>query len=319
MMTPYNRQLIIPYLLVSVMVISGCQSSISTTLTNESTNQGDTTSTNNTNSVSSLCNQPVVSPHLTAGDVLQLAKQEDPASYQFTQEHGAEIIPVDDHKSFVVWWQPEDFDPATDTVLVNLHGHGEWATKGFTVWYDQLVERHYAHLGLQWWFGRSLESNGYYNPDQIYRLITEQLAEHNIPAGHVIFEGFSMGSARSYAVTLRDTLCGNHYFGVTIANAGPWEDDYDTNANILAGDYGTAPYAGTDWILFCGDQDENTKGHAAYTHVCDGTDYTKTVLEQYGATVDLFLKDPTGDHGSMMLHSNNVEQVLNTAAEIISE
>ncbi len=264
-----------------------------------------------------LCQSAITSPRLPPGDVLALAKQADPISYQFTQDHSAEIIPVDDNKSFAVWWQPEGFDPATDTVLVNLHGHGEWATRGFTVWHDQLMEHSYAHLGLQWWFGRSLESNGYYDPDQIYRLITEQLAAHHIPPGHVIFEGFSMGSARSYAVTLRDALCGEHYFGVTIANAGPWEDDYDTNAEVLAGNYGATPYAGTDWILFCGEQDENAYAHSTYPHVCDGMDHTKTVLEAYGATVDLLLKDPTGNHGSMMLHPENTNTVLYAAEKIL--
>ncbi len=314
-------------LFVGCGLIVGCQTvTDNTTITNDrgsanlalpNQNVNQTLVNTDTDQPDALCNQAAVSPRLPAGDVLALAKTEEPASDRFVNEHDAELVPVDDNKSFAVWWQPDDFDPATDTVIVSLHGHGAWATKDFEVWYPELAERGYAYLGLQWWFGRSLESNGYYDPDQIYRLISEQLADHAITPGQVVFQGFSMGSARAYAITLRDHLCGQDYFGVTIANAGPWEDDYDSNVDVIAGDYGDSPYAGTHWILFCGDQDENENSQTQFTHVCDGMEHTQTMLERYGGSIDLFLQDPTGDHGSMMINRTNVQTILDQASERI--
>lgn len=248
---------------------------------------------------------------------MQLAQQQRSQAFTYSLAQGGKIIPIDSNKSFVVWWQPENFDPATGTVLVSLHGHAEWAVKDFEIWHPELVERGYAYLGVQWWFGQSLEPIGYYEPDQIYAIIVEQLAQHTIPPGNVIFEGFSMGSARSYAVTLRDTLCGPQYFGVTIANAGQWEDDYSSNVGVLAGQYGESPYAGTDWILFCGGQDKNEYAKTNFPLVCDGMEHTKEVLTRYGGTVDLLLKDPTGDHGSFSLNPDNRDQVLNAAESIL--
>ena len=140
-------------------------------------------------------------PNLPAGDVLNLAQTDEEdggaEAYAFAETHGAEIIPVDSGMSYAVWWQPEGFDVTTDTVVVSLGGHGGWAVKDFEVWYPQLTERNVAYLGLQWWFGRSLEKEGYYESDRIYSLFAEQLEAKGVTPGNVIFEGYSMGSARS--------------------------------------------------------------------------------------------------------------------------
>lgn len=274
------------------------------------------TVTTTQNAATTLCSSHTSSPHLPVGDVLALAQQKSQEAYNFTQGHGAQIIPVDDNKSYVVWWQPDGFNPTTDTVVVSLHGHGEWAIKDFEVWYPELTKRHYAYLGVQWWFGRSLEPDGYYEPDQIYSIITKQLAAQGIPKGNIIFQGFSMGSARSYAITLLDHLCGADYFGVTISNAGQWEDDYNSNVDVLAGKYGSSPYAGTHWILFCGVKDDNEHATFSFSNVCDGMTYTQDVLTKYGGTVDLFLKDPDGDHGSFMINPDNRTIALDLADTI---
>jgi hypothetical protein len=270
-----------------------------------------------------LCSEPASpAPHLPAGDVQNLAKtdKEDGNAYTFAEDNGAQIIPVDNGMSFAVWWQPEGFDITKDTVVVSLHGHGSWATQDFKVWYPRLTERKVAYLGLQWWFGRSLENEGYYEPDQIYRLIAEELKAKGVPVGHVIFEGFSMGGARSYGVNLYDHLCGDNYFGVNIANSGPWENDYPLYAKILSGIYGEKPFEDTRWILFCGETDVNEHPSTPeLANVCTGMTATQTTLTSLGATVDLFIKDPTGDHGSFMINADNVNEAMDEAEKILAE
>ncbi len=310
------------YLIISLLSLTGAGCAVESNSTNTRVANTIVTASANTTepnlAITTLCQTHTASPRLPAGDVMALAKTEASTDYAFAETHGAEIISVDDNKSYAIWWQPEGFDPASDTVLVSLGGHGGWAVKDFALWYPEVNQRQYAFLGLQWWFGRSLESNGYYEPDQIYEIISAQLAEHNITSRNVIFQGFSMSSARSYAITLLDTLCGREKFGVTIANSGQWEDDYNSNKDVLEGTYGEAPYAGTHWILFCGDQDNNEFA-TAYPHVCDGMTHTQDVLTKYGGTVDLFIKDPDGDHGSFMLNKANRSTALNLADQILTQ
>lgn len=278
-----------------------------------------TTSTAQTSTLSTknaLCSEPTTSTKLPAGDVLNLAKTKEAEAYSFVEKNGGEIISVDNGKGYVVWWQPSDFDAANDTVLVSLHGHGEFAVKDFEVWYPTIKERNYAFVGVQWWFGRTLESNGYYSDVQIYKNIKDVLTAKGIPSNHVIFQGFSMGAARSYGITMYDHLCGNKYFSVSIANSGPWEDDYPLYTKVLAGDYGEKPLDGTRWILFCGDKDDNENGLG---HVCDGMELTKERLTQFGGIVSLFIKDPVGDHGSFMMNSANSKKALDEAEVVYKE
>lgn len=267
-----------------------------------------------------FCAETTPQVHLPAGDVLALAQEKDPQQFTFAEQKGAEIIPVDDNQSYAVWWQPDGFDIDKDTVIVSLHGHGDFAIQDFKVWYPELAKYKVAYLGLQWWFGRSLENEGYYEPDQIYRLIAEELKAKGVPAGHVIFQGFSMGGARSYGVSLYDSTCGTHYFGVNIANSGPWEDDYPLYAKILTGNYGATPFENTHWILFCGEKDINEYAKTStQANVCDSTENTQTTLTKLGATVDLFIKDPNGDHGSFMMNASNVEQGMDKAMKLLTK
>lgn len=307
-----------PFTFTILLLLSSCA-------TQQTSTQDQTTETQviaTDESINAFCTETLTeSPNLPAGDVLNLvqSKEGDPIAYDFAIENGAELIPVDDDKSFAVWWEPENFDASTGTVLVSLHGHASWSVKGFEVWYPQITERNIAFLGLQWWFGRSLENEGYYEPDQIYRLIAEQLEAKGITPGNVIFEGFSMGSARSYGVSLYDHLCDENYFGVNIANAGAWEDGYPLYSEILTKQYGDQPFEGTSWILFCGEEDENEFATTKVTHVCDGMENTKQRLEDMGANVVLFIKDPTGDHGSFNLNDENENTAMDKAEAVLED
>lgn len=260
-----------------------------------------------------LCSETIKNPNLIVGDVLSLAQNIEPEDYDFVKKNGGEFVSVNEGKTFVVWWQPKDFDVTKDLVVVSLHGHESWATTDFRVWYPELVKRGYAFAGIQWWFGRSLEEVGYEDPGMIYKNIKEILFNKGIPLGHVIFQGFSMGGARSYGVALYDNFCGEKYFGVNIANSGPWEDDYPLYEKVLAKTYGPEPFVGTNWILFCGEKDDNEFGLG---HVCDGMQRSYDRLTALGGGVVLFLRDPEGDHGSLMRNSANLTNVLDTVEKL---
>lgn len=246
-------------------------------------------------------------------DTLSLAKTNKDSAYSKVESRGGEFVSLDGGNNYGVWWQPEGFNPKTDVVLVSLGGHAGWATKDFDVWYPHISSRGYGFFTLQWWMGRSLENEGYYEPEEMYAMIAQVLAQKGITPGNVIFQGYSMGSARSYGITALD-LAGSHYFGLTIANSGVWEDDYPINAEILSGKFGTKPFTGTHWILYCAVNDEEHKDW----NKCEAMNETQTKLESLGGSVELYIKDSVGSHGSFMVNAANATQALDVADTFVT-
>ena len=257
---------------------------------------------------------PFVSGRILGDTTLAHALLDDPdESYESVVQNGGTIVSLDNANTFGVWWQPEGFNPATDTVLVSLGGHGGWATRDFSIWYPHISERGYGFFSLQYWFGESLESSGYYEPEEMYAMIRQVLAQKGIPPGNVIFQGYSMGSARSYGITALDSV-GGKYFAVTISNSGVWEDNYPINADIRSGKYGAQPFAGMHWVLYCAVNDEE---HLDWNK-CEKMNTTQTTIEKYGGEVDLYIKDELGGHGSFMMNPENARRALDAADTILS-
>ena len=245
---------------------------------------------------------------LNSQDILNLSQQMERKAYQYAQQQGAKIVPTKDGRSFVLEWLPPGFDVTKDPVLVSLHGHGGCATRDFQVWHKHLAKKGFAFVGIQWWYGRSMESIGYAKPRDIYPWIEEALTDLGVPRGRVIFEGFSMGSANSYAVTYLDRKQPTPYFGVTISNSGQLEEDFPPN-QLFLGAPGGHPFTGAHWIIYCGEKDPQ--------HGCGPMGETKTKLEGMGATIDKFIQDPSGDHGGFMKDAQ-CEPALDLAKEIVS-
>ncbi len=255
---------------------------------------------------------PSLRAEIRSDEILELSKQFEPKSVEFAAQQGAQIIPTQDGRSFVLWWKPANFDPKQNTVLVSLHGHGGWVQKDFQIWFPRIKDRGYAFLAIQWWYGRSMESIGYAKPNDIYPWIKEALQAQGIPPGHVIFEGFSMGSANSYAVTYLDRLEPSPYFAVTISNAGAMEPDFPPNRAFLDQPEGAKPFEGVHWILFCAERDEQ------HPESCDHMEKTKVALVARGATIEQFIRDPQSGHGGFMKPTNH-GPVLDLADQLVAK
>lgn len=258
---------------------------------------------------------PTKTPNVPVGDVLALAKEKRASAFDTIDSAGASILTLDGGRTYGVWWAPEGFDPATGTVLVSLHGHGEFAAKGFEVWYPTVKKNNVAYLGIQWWFGRSLEDNGYYETDRIATIVDEAIRTTHLTTPNIIFHGFSMGSARSYGVTAWESLCGDARITVTISESGEWEDGYPMYADMLEGTYGEKPFAGNDFILFCGGAESGPMARGT----CDGMNATKARIEQLGGTVTDFLTDPNGGHGSLTTNPTNADAAITAAKKDLEQ
>lgn len=241
------------------------------------------------------------------GSTLETSKRLEPDSYDQASRF-ASIEETADRRSFVVWKAPQNFNPKTGITLVALHGHQGWATRDFVVWEKEMRRRGWAYLGIQWWYGRSAGSLGYAKPNDIYGWILESLKKHGVPPGRVIFEGYSMGSANSYAVTYADRLNPEPYFAATISNAGPLETNFPPNKAFLDT---TDGFKDTHWVFFCGLRDEEQK------NCCERMQAGADEITKRGGKIDLFLRDPDAGHGGMMRKDGNVDRVLDAAEESV--
>ncbi len=244
------------------------------------------------------------------GSTLEMARRMDSKSFAILEKSRARIEETSDRRSFVVWEAPEGFNPKTGIVLVTLHGHQSWASKSIVVWEDEVRSRGWAHLAVQWWYGRSAEGHGYARPHDIYPWIVEALRRHDVEPGRVIFQGFSMGSAISYAMTFLDRQAGQPYFAVTISNSGSMAEDYPPNRAFLSGESGESPFSDTHWILYCAEHDQEQK------HACSRMAWGAQQIERLGGTIELFIRDPQGPHGGLMQPSN-LKRAMDRAATFI--
>lgn len=249
---------------------------------------------------------------ITGQTLIENAKAEKSAQYNFAVKQGAEIKVTPDGKSFYVFWKPENYSVSTP-LIVSIHGHGSWTTKDFYMWYPYIKERGYAILTLQWWKGTGEETKDYLRPEEMYRMLDQILTEKKIEAP-VLLHGFSRGSANTYALASLDVHSGKRHFDLFIANAGKANPGYPPNKAIQSGKMGPAPLAGTRWITVAGGKDKNQDrdGISAMRE-------TQAWLKKYGAEIVLAIEDPNGDHGVFHRNPKNVALALDAFDKLIKQ
>lgn len=248
-----------------------------------------------------------------SASLLTKAQAADPTRYAFALAKNAEVRNTSDNKSFTMWWQPSGSSPPKG-VIVPLHGHDGFATDGIYLWQAYAEKYGYAILSLQWWIGSGEATADYYTPDEIYPILASRLADKGVKPGTAFFNGFSRGSANSYAVAARDAAAtGGRYFGLVLSNSGGAMTGYPPNQEIDAGKFGSKPFSGVKWSMYCGELDPDPTING-----CPAMNAARTWVTKYGATVVLFIDDPKGDHGGFMLNSANVEAALGAFASALA-
>ncbi|NRF67053.1 hypothetical protein HLB44_08675 [Aquincola sp. S2] len=248
-----------------------------------------------------------------SASLLAQAQAADPVRYAFVVARNTEIRATSDNKAFTMWWQPAT-GKVPAGVIVPLSGHDGWAHDGIYLWHAYAEKYGYAILSLQWWFGAGEATDDYYRPEHMYPLIAAALSDKGVKPGSVFFNGFSRGSANSYAMAALDhAATGRRFFGLVLSNAGGAAANYPPNQQIESGAFGPLPFSGIRWAMYCGqkDPDPMLSGCPAMTAARDW-------VVKHGASVVLFIDDPNGDHGGFMLNSANVETALASYAAILA-
>ncbi len=285
----------------------GCVSLVAACSTNPKINAGDGATDAATDAASSETGDSgtryINSPGTDA--LIAQMKKDDAAKYQASVDAGMKFVPTSDGKSFYGYWLPAGFDATKNGFVVSLHGHGVFVSTDFGAWQQDLATRKYGYIGLQWWFGKDQTSADYYLPTEIYPELQRALTDQKVVGGKLLLHGFSRGATQTYALTAMDKASASPLFRLTIANSGGETVDYSPNAEIEAGKYGSQPFHGTSWVLFCGGKDDNPDVSG-----CPAMEKSRTWIEKYGGKIELFINDPTAEHGGFHLNPANATQAL---------
>lgn len=248
---------------------------------------------------------------------LSLAKQaeiDNPARYQQALRQGAQILVTPDLRSFYVLWLPDGVTPATARgMIVTLHGHSSWATDEFILWQPHAARRGFGIIALQWWFGGGDHNSEYYTLDEMFPLIETILRDQGVRQGTMLLHGFSRGSTNTYALTAMDRA-GSGFIRMTIANAGAATADYPPIMAVTNGAYGPAPFAGSQWVLFCGQQDPHPDRAG-----CPAMARTQRWLVQLGGRIQRTIEDPASGHGGFHRNPANIEAALDAFDRLLRE
>ena len=254
--------------------------------------------------------RPVLAtPTITTQLLQNQARAANPQRYQFALDQGAQIAPTRDGKSFYVWWTPQN---SSGAVIATLHGHGSWAFDEFSLWHPFAALRGHAILALQWWFGGGEQPDDYYLPREMYPIFETILRQQKIQPGKALLHGFSRGEANIYALQGFDRDMRNNLFGLTIANAGMASPDFPPNLEITSSKFGADVYAGTHWVMYCGERDPNPNRDG-----CPAMRQTRDWVTKFGGTVDLLIEDKNGDHGGFHRNPANVNAALDVFDRLV--
>jgi hypothetical protein len=213
-----------------------------------------------------------------------------PANVTYALSNGAQIISTPDQNSFYLQWFPAGAIPSQTPLVVTLHGSKGNAFNEFKSWHSAAQSHHCGVIAIQYnKYTNILDyANGYFHDDTIYSYIDSALTRIAYASQRALLHGFSLGSARTYAVIYNDMQSGKNYFCTTISNAGKIDLTYPLYAQL---DTKTNVFAGKHWNLFCGPPEPPIIGGA-----CDGLDFTQTWLKSKGAIVDIYIQDSLLGH-----------------------
>lgn len=206
-----------------------------------------------------------------------------------------EKITTSDKKQYLFYGHPSgQNNKQTKKIIFSLPGHGTIAEADYEAWKEQLISNGtYALASINWWDGSGEATSDYYSPTKVVQEIQYFLTtQHYDSDDRIILEGFSRGSANTYAVVLYDQLTDHPVIDGVISASGKYQPDFAITDEQLATNNGK-PFASLPWILACGEKDDNPTRDG-----CAGMEETRTFLQYRGANVLTILNDPNGGHGA---------------------
>lgn len=178
-------------------------------------------------------------------------------------------------------------------VIISLPGHETSAESDYAAWLPHIKGGQYALAVLDWWDGNGGAKTDYYSPAEVVTQTRLFLtAQGYLASDLIILEGFSRGSANTYAVIANDRGSGA-VFDAAISASGRYQSDFPWYEDRPNGTISPTIFMNVAWVLACGGKDPSPEQGG-----CQGMEETKTFLVAHGANVLAVLEDPTGGHGA---------------------
>lgn len=209
---------------------------------------------------------------------------------------------------------PVAFYTATKPMLVfNLHGTAGYPEAEWTDWNAAMTARGYAFVALAWGGGTPSAATD----TDIYQLVTQILPEiaANCPTTNASkwLMGFSVGSAMSFAVMIRDAADQRLFRGqIAISGAaiGPLTTGRDVmHATVEANRSNATAVKGIESWMYCGDKDLD-HGWSMCTEMPNG----ETFVNAHGGRATLY-RDSNGEHHSLPSNSLAYTQMFDAMAD----
>lgn len=203
-------------------------------------------------------------------------------------------VTTSDGKQYFYYGAPAGQNNASPKkIIISLPGHDTAAEDDYNkAWLTHITGGSYALASLNWWDGDGEKKTDYYSPAQVVTLTKSFLKQESYTSSDtIILEGFSRGSANTYAVIANDRMSTDPIFDAAISASGSYQSDFPLFDGQDDSSISKTLFKGIYWVLACGGKDANPNG-------CSAMETTKTFLEAHGASVLGVLEDPNLGHGA---------------------
>lgn len=209
------------------------------------------------------------------------------------------------------------YTAAKQVVVFDLHGTGGYPEAEWNDWHTAMTGRGYAFIGLAWGGGTpgaATDSEIYSNLKQIAQDVGRSCP---IAGATKWLLGFSVGSAISFAVMIRDVADQKLFHGqVAISGAaiGPLTSGKDImHATVETNRSNSAAVQGIRSWMYCGQLDY---GHG--WSMCDEMPNGLNFVKDHGGSATLY-RDPGGTHHSLPTNLGGSNRMLNYLAGIVPD
>lgn len=208
---------------------------------------------------------------------------------------------------------PAAFYTAAKPMLVfDLHGTGGYPEAEWTDWNAAMTARGHAFVALAWGGGTPSAATD----TEVYTLATQIMQEIGancpIASANKWLMGFSVGSAFSFAVMIRDVADQRLFRGqlaISGAAIGPLTTGRDVmHATVEANRSNASAVKGILSWMYCGDQDMD-HGWSMCTEMPNGVAF----VNEHGGQATLY-SDPMGTHHSLPASSTGYNQMFDYMA-----
>lgn len=223
-----------------------------------------------------------------------------PADWPDSLSAPIEVAASDGEHAFVYGAPAGDNNAEVRKLVISLPGHGSTAAQDYEAWRRHVEGGSWAVASVDWWDGGGETIENYLSPPEVVALVRDFLTEQGYDSDDmIVLEGFSRGSANTYAVMANDRLDGEPVFDAVISASGKYQDTFPLTATPLDPALEPTLYDGVPWVLACGwlDPEPDRDG-------CPGMHDTADWLGGHGADVLAVLEDPNAGHGAF--HAGNL-------------